>query len=261
MKSFDDLISETEHWELKGWDFYSLGDRWVDSQPPWDYKNEVRACLRTSHSILDMGTGGGEFLSSLEPLPGNTFATEGYLPNVPIAREKLEPLGVDVVRTFCEDNVKVPQLGCFPFRTACFDLVMNRHESFVASEVFRVLKPGGVFITQQVGSDDLAQLSERLCAKEQEVGEWNLQAAAKQLGDAGFRIDDKREANLSTTFKDIGAVVCCLKVTPYLIPDFSVEKYSRKLRELDEFMRESGGLEVRSTRFFLRAKKSFNWIK
>jgi len=29
--------------------------------------------------------------------------------------------------------------------------VINRHESFSASEVFRVLKPGGIFVTQQVG--------------------------------------------------------------------------------------------------------------
>ena len=33
----------------------------------------------------------------LQPFPSTIFATEGYAPNVPIARKKLEPLGVAVV--------------------------------------------------------------------------------------------------------------------------------------------------------------------
>jgi len=33
-----------------------------------------------------MGTGGGEFLASLAPLPMHTSATEAYPPNVEIAR-------------------------------------------------------------------------------------------------------------------------------------------------------------------------------
>ena len=33
-----------------------------------------------------------------------------------------------------------------------FDLVINRHEIFGAKEVFRALKPGGLFLTHQVGA-------------------------------------------------------------------------------------------------------------
>jgi hypothetical protein len=33
--------------------------------------------------------------------------------------------------------------GTLPFRSASFHLVTNRHESFVAAEVARVLAPGG----------------------------------------------------------------------------------------------------------------------
>jgi hypothetical protein len=35
------------------------------------------------------------------------------------------------------------------FRDGAFDLVANRHEAFVATEVARVLSPGGTFVTQQ----------------------------------------------------------------------------------------------------------------
>ena len=33
-----------------------------------------------------------------------------------------------------------------------FDIVINRHESYNEKELFRILKPNGLFITQQVGA-------------------------------------------------------------------------------------------------------------
>ncbi len=42
--------------------------------------------------------------------------------------------------------------GDVPFRDACFDLVINRHEAFEAEEVARVLAAGGRFLTQQASS-------------------------------------------------------------------------------------------------------------
>lgn len=254
MKSFEDLVSEAEAWKLEGWDFSSLSDRWVESPRPWDYGAKVLAHLRHSDSLLDIGTGGGEFLSSLVPLPEHTCATEGYPPNVPIARKRLTPLGVEVIQTYSEDNVKVPQLGSLPFRTGYFDLVIDRNDNFVASEVFRVLRPSGVFITQQVGSDNLVELNELLGA-ERPALEWNLDVAVRQLKKVGFEITEKQSASPVSWFKDIGAVVCCLRAVPWQIPDFSVQRYFNELRKLDESMREKGGLRVKETRFFLEATK------
>ena len=85
---------ETEPFE--GWDFSHLQGRMHEDQLSWDYTSIVREALPGAASLLDMGTGGGEFLSSLEPLPPNTHATEGYAPNVPVARARLEPLGIQV---------------------------------------------------------------------------------------------------------------------------------------------------------------------
>lgn len=201
-----------------------------------------------------MGTGGGEFLSSLHPLPKRTYATEGYPPNVSIARKSLEPLGVEVIQTYSEDNVKVPQLGGLPFRTGCFGLAINRHESFVASEVFRVLRPSGVFLTQQVGSENLIELNKLLGAERPSL-EWNLNVAIQQLEKAGFEITEEQSASPVSWFKDIGVIVCLLKAVPWQIPDFSVQHYFNELRKLDESMREKGGLRVKETRFFLEATK------
>lgn len=43
-----------------------------------------------------------------------------------------------------------------PFKDSSFDVVANRHESFDVGEVYRVLRPGGYFVTQQVGGKTTA---------------------------------------------------------------------------------------------------------
>lgn len=255
MKSFEDLISEAGSWKLKGWDFSSLQDRWVDSYPPWNYRALVTERLKESDSLLDLGTGGGEFLSSLKPLPTNSYATEGYPPNVPVAKERLVPKGIEVIQTYCEDNSKIPQLGSLPFRSASFDLVIDRHESYVAGEVFRILRPSGHFITQQIGSDNLAELNRLLGARIPSAEEWNIDIATKELENSKFRIIQKGSTHITSWFSDIGAVVCCLRALPWQIPDFTVAKYLSELRALDKSIRGERGLKVKASRFFAEATK------
>lgn len=255
MKSFESLISEAEAWEMEGWDFSSLGKRWTETPPPWDYRAKVRVLMRGAKSMLDMGTGGGEFLSELRPLPARTCATEGYPPNVSISKSRLASLGVEVIQTFSEDNTKIPQYGGLPFKTGCLDLVINRHESFVASEVYRVLTPGGRFLTQQVGSENLAELNVLLGAEPPSTGMWNLEVAASQLKDSGFRIGESQMASIESKFKDIGAVVCCLKAIPWQIPGFTVSGYLNELRRLDGHIRAQGGLKFKASRFLVGGSK------
>jgi protein-L-isoaspartate O-methyltransferase len=86
--------------------------------------------MKKAESMLDMGTGGGERLASLQPLPKVTYATEAYAPNVPIARKRLEPLGVKVVQIMSDDNL--------PFANKTFDLIINHHEAYSVKEVYRI---------------------------------------------------------------------------------------------------------------------------
>jgi len=133
----------------------------------WSYTSELLPAVRLVESLLDMDTGGGEFLAGLQPLPAHTCATEGYAPNIPIARQRLEPLGVTVVETGEDDLL--------PFADGEFDLVINRHGSFLSEEVFRVLNPGGRFVTQQVGGSNDWGLNEMLGAEPNRQWEnWTL---------------------------------------------------------------------------------------
>ncbi len=258
MKTFERLISEAERQPFSGWDFCYLEGRYEQGRISWDFGGILLQRLKHAESLLDLGTGGGEFLSSLSPLPSKTCATEGYPPNALVARRRLQPLGVDVVQTYSEDNGKPGrQIGSLPFRDSLFDLVMDRHESYVASEVHRVLKPGGVFATQQVGDGNNAELHDFLQgrgAKEERVS-WNLNKAIIELQSSGFGVQEQRAKSTRSRFLDVGAIVYYLKSIPWEIPGFEGRKYTQKLRELDRRIRSDGLFEVTTTRFLVIARK------
>lgn len=218
----------------------------------WDYGKQVLVRMESVDSMLDMGTGGGEFLASLAPLPKRTFATEAYPPNVPIARMRLEPLGVKVVQIGADDNL--------PFGDETFALVINRHESFSAKEVYRILRGKGVFITQQVGDRNAIELNELLEKRLHgqvilQYPDWNVDEAASQLESEGFQILDRKEELASAIFYDVGAVVYYLKAVPWQIRDFDMAKYREQLREVHNLITQKGGLKVTAHRFYIESVK------
>ncbi|WP_433744309.1 class I SAM-dependent methyltransferase [Falsibacillus pallidus] len=235
---------------FSGWDFsYITETGRMDSEPlSWSYGSMVIKELRDVNSLLDMGTGGGEFLSMLRPLPAHTAATEGYEPNIPVARDRLKPFGIDVKRVE-EDDI-------LPFEDGEFNLVINRHESFSASEVKRVLSPGGTFITQQVGGLDLQGLNLSLCAIEEfGYAHWNMDYAREQLKKEGFLEIEGAEEFPITRFFDIGAIIYYLKAIPWQIEDFTVEKYRKPLMEIHDEIERRGYIDFKSHRFYLTAKR------
>jgi Methyltransferase domain len=97
--------------------------------------------MTSASSVLDMGTGGGErFGELLTGFGGRAVATEEWHVNAPIAAAYLRPLGCHLVRG---------QSVVLPFRDGSFDLVLNRHEDLDPDQVARVLKRGGIVLTQQ----------------------------------------------------------------------------------------------------------------
>lgn len=240
---FDDLIQAALAQDFSGWDFSYLHDRWREDPPSWDYAAIVRQHMQGVHSLLDMGTGGGEFLSSLLPLPDDTHATEAWEPNIPVAKKRLEPLGITVHGI--EDKAPLP------FADSCFDLVINRHEWYDPAEVYRILKPGGVFITQQVGDQNNVDLNKLISGESPDDGDWNLSGARDDLVAAGFEITRAEESFPLTEFLDIGAVVFYLKVIEWQIPDFSVAKYRQQLGGVHNTIESEGKLTTKDHRFLL----------
>ncbi|MHA1611868.1 MAG: hypothetical protein ACTSVZ_08695 [Promethearchaeota archaeon] len=96
LEVFKDYLGREYNYPFTGWDFAHIRDRFATSQLPWCYPTKVLQVIRTQKIswMLDMGTGGGEFLrDNFQPLPSNTYATEAYAPNVPIAKKIWNPWG------------------------------------------------------------------------------------------------------------------------------------------------------------------------
>ena len=236
--------------EMVGWSFSSMttAGRMGSEQLPWSYGSLVIPFMANATDMLDLGTGGGELLCNLRPLPANTHATEGWPPNVPVARERLEPLGVTVHGFGREDDP-------LPFADASLDLVINRHEAYDPVELRRVLRPGGTFITQQVGGKNDIDLNELLGAPPaDDYSDWTLDRAMDDLNRAGLIVVDSQESFPATRFYDIGALIFYLNAVPWQIEDFSVEKHRVQLYDIHVLIEQQGWLEVSGHRFLIRAE-------
>lgn len=239
---------------VNGWDFSALGDRYVDGAPPWSYAGLARQALAGAHSVVDMGTGGGEFLLTLaDALPPDTVATEGWPPNLPVATAALAPSGIEVVAYDAE------QAPTMPFPDGRFDTVLNRHEAYVAAEVARVLAPGGRFVTQQVDGRSLHQISERLTGEHRDppYAHITLDNLRTEAAAAGFRAEAAQDWQGEARFGDVTTLVRYLALVPWEAPDnFTVERYADALLALHRVGQRNDGLTFAQRRFFLACRKS-----
>jgi SAM-dependent methyltransferase len=253
-KTFEELVSEAEQQPFSGWNFSWIDGRYVQGKVYWDYRAMVLKMLPKARSLLDLGTGGGEFIASLGILPPIVCATEGYPPNAKIALSNLGPLGADVIENLCDDNGSSPHRGALPFRDETFDLVIDRHESYAPDEVHRVLKTSGRFLTQQVGSENNAELR-RFFHVQNRSARWDLKAAERELTASGFDILEKGEASVRSRFLDVGALVYYLKAIPWEVPGFTMTRFERELRSAHDVIGVRGGLDVTTTRFYVLASR------
>lgn len=229
---------------FEGWDFSYLKDRLTEAEPHWDYPALARAALAHSAEALDIATGGGEVLASFAPFAGRVTAVEGHPPNVPVARRRLGPLGVEVHEARTRTGM--------PFPDKSFDLVLNRHGGFRAAEMHRVLKPGGAFLSQQVAGDNLADLCAVFDAP-LAAPDNTLDHVTRQFADLGCEIRRGETWRGAVTFADVGAIVYFLKAIPWVVQGFDLERHRAPLEALHARAEAGEPLAFTSTRFLIEA--------
>ena len=243
----DELL---EHWTqaaaapFEGWDFSHLQGRFVEDVPPWDYLAIAKSAVTQALDILDVATGGGEVLASLAPFPGRVTAVEGFVPNLAVARRRLEPLGVPVL----QGNT----LSGMPFADGTFDLVINRHGGFRTREMHRILKSGGVFLSQQVGGDNLFDLT---ASFEADIAypDNTLARRCEEFEALGCEVRCSEEWRGAVTFADVSAIVYFLKAIPWVVQGFDVKRHLGALKTLQARLDEGEPLRFTYARFLIEA--------
>lgn len=239
----DRLVAEAAAVPLSGWDFSRLDGR-VRSDPlPWDYVALARAAAHRAERVLDIDTGGGEVLATLGA-PAGSVAVEPYAPNVPVARARLQPYGIEVRERTGER---------LPVEDAGFDLVLNRHGALDPTEIARVLRPGGSVWTQQVGAGNDAELNAAFAAPPPTGGLSTPAAGTDLLREAGLDVLRAEEAWPRSAYLDVGAVVLQLRAVSWQVPDFDVVRHRHHLTEIDRIIRTTGAFTVISHRLLFHA--------
>ncbi len=96
-------------------------------------------------------------------------------------------------------------------------------------------------------------------ASENDV-EWNLEYVTNELEAADFEILEGNKDTTLTRIFDVGVIAFYLKAIPFDFPDFTVEKYYKKLVEINKIINDNGylDLDMNTHRFIIKAKKSKN---
>ena len=241
--------AEEETAQMIGWDFSHIHGRYTEETDlPWDYETIVRKYMKKSDRLLDIDTGGGEFLMKLDHPSELTACTEGYPPNVALCQKSLLPKGYDFRMASDPSHL--------PFAAAAFDIIINRHGEFDHEELRRLLKPGGFFITQQVGSQNDRELIELILPEGFTDTPGNDFARTLELfKEQEFDILEQREAFRPIRFWDVGALVWYAKIIEWEFPNFSVDRSLDRLCEAQAIIDNKGEIQGRIHRFYLVARK------
>lgn len=242
--------AEEEIAHIHGWDFSHIDGRYTeDTDFPWDYRAVIGQYLKPDMRLLDIDTGGGEFLLSLGHPHNKTAATENYGPNVQLCKETLLPLGIDFRQA--DGN------GQLPYEDASFDMVIDRHGDFNPDEIYRVLKPGGILVMQQVGAENDRELVQLLCGDiASPFPEQYAHKAGEHFHKAGFAVLRQEECFRPIRFYDVGALVWFARVIVWEFPDFSVDTHLENLLKAQNILEEKGFLEGKTHRFLIVAQKT-----
>lgn len=245
------LWQQEENADFQGWDFSHLKGRWDSENLPWSYREIVLTHLNPTDKLLDMGTGGGEFLLSLHHPYHNTSATEAWEPNVKLIKKRLAPLGIHIYRSEREEDIPCPD--------NTFDLIINQHAGINVRDIKRTLKPNGLFITKQVGADNNYDLSRLLIPGYRRPYPHNtLKQVAVAFKQAGFQIEQQFESFPYLRFYDVGAIVYYARIISWEFPGFSVERCFDTLYTMHLQIEQQGYVQTNEHRFLIVARNHKN---
>lgn len=240
-KEFYDKIGS-----LIGWDFSMLKYELVDNSN-FQYFDEINKQVTDQSILLDIGTGGGEKLSSL------------------ISNDCLLKIGTDFSQEMIKvanENKKNNRIRFFEMNSESikfpdnfFDIICARHTPFNFKEIFRLLNNNGTFFSEQIDEDDCKSLKE-LFGRGQGYNEKiklidKLKEEAKQNNFKNIDFFDIKQQEYYKTDDDL---MFLLKNTP-IIPNFGEEKLDyKKFNEYVEKNKSEKGILLERKLFGIRVE-------
>jgi len=241
--NFDALLDEAAAVPLDGWDFSWFDGRATEQRPSWGYASLVADRLGRADRALDVQTGGGEVYAWAAAhavrRPRLLVAVEQWQP--PVAARRID---------------HVVEAAGLPFRDHAFDLVVSRHP--VGTDwagTARILRPGGVFLSQQIGAGTNRELSEAMLGPLPPAERQHPEQIAAAARAAGFEVLQVRGERLRAEYYDIAAVAHFLRKVIWTVPDFTIDKYRTRLRAVHDEITVNGMFVSHAKRVLIEARR------
>jgi SAM-dependent methyltransferase len=173
-----------------GWDF--SGMRTLQAPAPWEYSEVVARYLQPSGEVLDIGTGGGERFAAMADRFRRGVGIDIDPEMVALAVQSYS--GRNLEFRVCSarlEGIATP-----------FPVIINRHATLDLPAVTEHLRPGGYFITQQVGERNMACVRLALGQPQRDA-----EISAKALTDTGLRVIGFMEYDVEYVVRDIESLV------------------------------------------------------
>ena len=202
--------------------------------------------------MLDIGTGGGEKFLSLAPHFGTGIGIDASAEMIEAALENQSSALASNV------SFDVMRAEALRFADAEFDVVLNRHSIVNTGQCYRVLRPGGLFITQQVGSRN----TQNICTlfgcgpggQYEHDAAQELPALAEAFWQLGGCVVYKAEYDVRYWFLDVASLVFWHQAIP--IPeDFDVELHWGQVDRIISEFSTPQGIETNEHRELLIVRK------
>jgi len=200
----------------RGWDFARTADQRAST--PWDYAAVVSERTDDRDDLLDVGTGGGEMLLSFADRIGSGVGIDLDPEMVELAIENGRGASNISFRQSSHLLENVPE---------SFDVVVDRHAPFSLDAVRSHLRQDGLFITQQVGERNMANVKGVLS------GDLPPAPITREMfADPGVRLVDFREYDVEYVVHDVESLVFWLSALDLLHADVDG---SRAVADVDTF--------------------------
>ncbi len=235
--------------KLDGWDFSRV--RASYDPVPWNYVDIVRPYLKPQDRVLDVGTGGGEIFLSLAPCFGEGIGIDQDREMIDAAGRNQSVLALDNI------SMLVMEASALGFDAGEFDVVLLRHLRVYVSEIVRVLRNRGYFITQMVGQRSSLNILDAFGWTPESFGsEWwqPVGQLANQFLLHGCRIVAQAEYNVPYWFSDLESFMFWLMSVPWP-EDIELEKHWQNINRVLETSWTERGIETNEHRGLLIVQK------
>ena len=211
------------------------------SMPIYSSAEIVSRYLNEQTHLAVISLDGGEYVSSFEKLPPITYTVEAQYEK---AEERLAKRNVKVTRLTDE--------GKLPFKDERLDVVVNELTNFDKYDLYRVVKPGGYILVNQLGSDNYQELINVFLPFKLH-GHWDLESGSKSLSEIGLEIVDGVEEHGYVRFNSLTSFIHFMKQITRV--DVTQDRFMNFYGQVLKQIKEKSYFELTTHRFMVVARK------